>query len=301
MFFKYKVAWLSGVLILMMFPLTHPLYSAWWDKSDVPLPRGAEQVFQETRNISGTEFVLKHYAVSQDAKEVSDFFRAKLPALDWKEKELLKEMEQMPNLKIPDSLKDIMAWNSIFEKDGEMVMINFLPQGAIQDGRTRFTIARGKMDAKKGHRAQDDFIPRLSGRPKIDIAPVYPDAALISLSENPGFMQATYFAKNNIEEVGEFYKNKMFDYGWSLTEEKPLKKLASGEVDLSKLCPDCPKDRKAQEALKPVDIVLAEFDFSNQEGDTCIVALTDSGPKEAMGGILKNTTTILVQYEKAGK
>ncbi|MDD5408927.1 MAG: hypothetical protein PHC71_02420 [Candidatus Omnitrophica bacterium] len=301
MFLKYKAACLSGFLILVMFILTHPLYSAWWDKSEVPLPRGTEEVFQETRNISGTEFVLKHYASSQDAKEISDFFRSKLSALDWKEKELLKDMEKIPNLKIPDSLKDAMALNSIFEKEGETIIINFLPKEAVQDGKVRFTIARGKIEEKKKPVAQDDFIPRLSGKPKIDIAPVYPDAALISLSENPGFMQATYFSKDEIEKVGEFYKDKMLNYGWSLTEEKPLKKLTSGEVDLSKLCPDCPKDKKIQESVKPVDMVLTELDFSNQGGDRCIIALTDAGPKEAAEGVLKNTTTILVQYEKAGK
>ena len=293
MFFRHKVAWLSGFLLLIMSISAHSLYAAWWDRNAIPLPAGTEEVFQETRNISGTEFVLKYYTSAQDTKGISDFYRLKLPALDWKEKELLKEMSQIPNLKIPGSVEDMLALNSIFEKEGEIVMINFLPRGAIQDGKTRFTIARGKTEAKKKPGAQEDFIPRLSGKPKIDIAPVYPDAALIALSENAGFMRATYFAKENIERVKEFYKNKMLNYGWSLTEEKPLQKLDSGEVDLSRLCPDCPKDKKTQQAVKPVDMALAELDFSNKERDLCIIALTDAGPK--------GTTTIMVQYEKAGK
>lgn len=300
MFFRHKVAQLFGFILLIMVMAAHPLYSAWWDRNTIPLPAGTEEIFQETRNISGTEFVLKYYTNSQDAKIISGFFRSKLTALDWKEKELLKEMSQIPNLKIPASVEDMLATNSIFEKEGETVMINFLPRGAVQDGKTRFTIARGNTEAKK-EPGEDDFIPRLSGKPKLDIAPVYPDAALIALSESAGFMRATYFSKDNIEKVGEFYKSKMLNYGWSLTEEKPLQKLDSGEVDLSGLCPDCPKDKKIQQAIKPVDMEVQELNFSNEAGDLCIVALTVAGPKEAVGDKLKNTTTIMVQYEKAGK
>lgn len=300
MFSRYKVARLSGCLLLIMSISAHSLYAAWWDRNTIPLPAGTEEVFQETRNISGTEFVLKYYTNSQDAKIISGFFRSKLTALDWKEKELLKEMSQIPNLKIPASVEDMLATNSIFEKEGETVMINFLPRGAVQDGKTRFTIARGNTEAKKEPK-EDDFIPRLSGKPKLDIAPVYPDAALIALSENPGFMRATYFAKDDIEKVSEFYKNKMLDYGWFLTEEKPLKKLDSGKVDLSKLCPDCPKDKDTQQAIRPAAMAVQELDFSNKGGDLCIVALTNAGPKQAVEDKLKNTTTIMVQYEKAGK
>jgi hypothetical protein len=300
MFSRYKVARLSGFLLLIMSISAHYLYAAWWDRNTIPLPAGTEEVFQETRNISGSEFVLKYYASAQDAKGISDFFRSKLPALDWKEKELLKEMRQIPNLKIPGSLEDMLAMNSIFEKEGETIMINFLPQGAVQDGKTRFTIARGKTDAKR-EPGEDDFIPRLAGKPKMDVAPVYPDAALIALSENSGFVRATYFVKDDIDKVSEFYKNKMLDYGWSLREEKPLKNLSSGDFDFSSLCPDCPKDKKTQQAVKPVDMAVSEFDFSNKEGDLCIVALTNAGPKQAVADKLKNTTTIMVQYEKARK
>jgi len=297
---KYKIARLLG-LILLVAAITAPsIYAAWWDRDTIPLPSGTEEVFQETRNISGTEFVLKYYTNSQDAKAISDFFRSKLTALGWKEKELLKEMSQIPNLKIPGSVEDMLAANSIFERGGETVMINFLPQGAVQDGKTRFTIARGNTEAKKEPK-EDDFIPRLSGKPKLDIAPVYPAAALISLSENAGFMRATYFSKDDIDKVSEFYKNKMLAYGWSITDEKPLQKLDSGEPDPSSLCPDCPKDKKIQQAIKPVDMEVQELNFSNKEGDRCIVALAVAGPKDAVGDKLKNTTTVMVQYEKAGK
>ncbi|MDD5691715.1 MAG: hypothetical protein PHP10_00900 [Candidatus Omnitrophica bacterium] len=300
MFFRLKVAQLFGLILLVMTITAHPLYSAWWDRNTIPLPSGTEEVFQETRNISGTEFVLKYYTNSQDAKVISDFFRSKLTALDWKEKELLKEMAQIPGLKVPASVEDMLASNSIFEKGEETVMINFLPRGAVQDGKTRFTVARGNTEAQKKPE-EDDFIPRLSGKPKLDIAPVYPGAALISLSENTGFMRATYFSKDDIDKVGEFYKSKMLNYGWSLAEEKPLQKLDSGEVDLSSLCPDCPKDKNIQQAIKPVDMEVQELNFSNEAGDVCIVALGVTGPKEGVGDKLKNTTTIMVQYEKAGK
>lgn len=301
MFFRYKIAQLFIFLVLIMSISAHYLYAAWWERNTVPLPPGTEEIFQETRNISGSEFVLKYYASTQDAKDISDFFRLKLLALDWKENDLLSEMKQVPGLKIPDSLADVLVLNSIFEKEGETLMINFLPQGVVQDAKTRFTVARGNTEAKKAPGDQEDFIPRLLGKPKIDIAPVYPDAALIALSENPGFMRATYFIKDDIEKISEFYKDKMLNYGWSLTEEKPLKKLASGEVDLSKLCPNCPKDEKVQQAVKPVDRVMLEFNFSNKAGDFCIVALTDAGPKEVIEGVLEKTTIIMVQYEKAGK
>jgi len=300
MLFRLRVMQLFGLILLAMAIKAPPLYSAWWEGNTIPLPSGAEEVFQETRNISGTEFVFKYYTSAQGAKEIGDFFRSKLPALDWKEKELLKEIKKIPNLKVPGPVENILALNSIFEKAGETIIINFLPQGAASDGKTRFTIARGKKKTTK-EPGKDDFIPRLSGKPKLDIAPVYPDAALMTLSENASFMRVTYFSKDDMGKVGEFYKNKMLDYGWSLTEEKPLKKLDSGRVDLSEVCPDCPKDKKIQQAIKPAQMVVREFDFSNKNGDRCIVALAIAGSKQEIGDKLKNATTIMVQYEKAGK
>lgn len=301
MFFRHKLVRLSGFILLIALITLHPVYAAWWDRNAIPLPGGSEEAFQETRNISGSEFVFKYYTSSQDAKSISDFFRSKLPALDWKEKELLKEMSQVPGLKIPGSVESMLAMNSIFEKEGEIIMINFLPEGVIHDGKTRFTIARGKMETKKAP-GEDDFIPRLAGKPKADVAPAYPGAALISLSENTGFMRAVYFSKDNIGKVSEFYKDKMANYGWSLKEEKPLKKLDSDEADISKLCPDCPTDNQVSQAIKPVGMTVRELDFSNQQGDLCIIALTEAGPKQAdEGNKLANTTTIMVQYEKAGK
>ena len=59
MFFRYRLAQLSVLILLMMLITAHPLYAAWWDRNAIPLPAGTEEVFQETRSISGSEFVLK--------------------------------------------------------------------------------------------------------------------------------------------------------------------------------------------------------------------------------------------------
>jgi hypothetical protein len=263
----------------------------------LPVPLNTEFVNTETRRIAGSEMEFIYYASTQTPERIRDFYQSKLTSTGWKEKELLKDLENVPNLKIESSLADAFSQNLMFEKDGETLIITFLPEGVSQDNKTRFTIAQGKIDFKAPVSEEKDFAPELLAKPKKDIAPAYPGASLISLAEDDNSLKATYFSQDTIERVDMFYKDRMPDYGWALTQENPIHKIETADVgkqEISKLCPSC---AQSGIEIKPVEMFYAEIDFSNEQGDTCRIGLSQVITAEELKEV-GNLTTIMVDYAK---
>lgn len=286
---------MKSVIILAMAFIT--LNSLNVRAETLAVPLNTELVSSETRRIAGSEMEFTYYASTQNQERIKDFYRSKLTNTGWKEKELLKDLQKIPNFQIEPSLTNAFAQNLLFEKDGEALIITFLPEGVSQDNKTRFTIAQGKMDFQTPVSEEADFSPQLLKESKNDVAPTYPDASLIALSEDDTSLKATYSAQDSVERVDRFYKDRMPAYGWVLTDETPLHKIESaapGQKAISELCPSC---AQLGVEIKPVEIFYAELDFSNAQGDTCSIGLsqviTDTQLKEVV-----NLTTIMVDYAK---
>lgn len=293
MSFRYKLL----LVAVMMTVVTDYALAAWGDTQAIPVPAYAEQVNKDAKMIAGVKFDFTYYTSTQDAATIKDFYRSRLPNLGWKEKTPLKDLVQIPDFKLEPSLSNVFEQNLLFEKDGSTLIINFMPEGFSKDNKTRFTVSKGKLDINAGLGGDTDFVPVLLAKPKKDVFPVYPGAALISLSEPPKAIRATYFTKDNIDAVAEFYKTQMPNYGWSLAEEKAPEKINISEGsrnDIAKLCPSC-----AQNALvSPEDIEawMGQLSFSNQEGDSCDVVLSQVLPGKEMPDAFKINTTVLVNY-----
>lgn len=295
MSFKSKL-----LLVLVMLTLVADCaLAAWLDTSALPVPPYAEEVKKDSRRIAGQEFSFTYYTSTQDTATIKDFYRSRLPNLGWKEKTPLKDLVQIPNFKLEPSLSNVFEQNLMFEKDGSTLIINFMPQGVFKDGKTRFSVSKGKLDIKAGLPKDTDFTPELLTKPQKEVAPIYPGASLITLSEQPHLSQATYFSKDDMETIIEFYKTRMPRYAWYLVEEKPVEKIDSGDYDLSEHCPDCPKD--IQPTVKSMQTELAQLDFSNQQGDACKIVLFRAISKEAVDVPLSDMTTILVHYAEKKK
>ncbi len=270
------------------------------DTGAIRVPSGAEEIRRETRRIAGGEFVFHYYASSQDSAAIKDFYNSTLPKSGWQEKNPLKELKQVPNFQVDSSLSNALEQNLIFEKDGEMVIVNFLPSGTSSDGKTRFTVAQGKIDLKNPDVAKQDFVPVVLTKPRKDIAPVYPGASLISLNEGSDYLKAGYFTRDDIETAASFYRNNMGSYGWNLTEEKPIQEMANeaGNYDIYKYCPTCPKDMNIN--LNSIKTKLTQLKFSNDKQDACAVTVSSRASTDASMS-LAGMTVILVNYEQKKK
>jgi hypothetical protein len=280
----------------------------------VPLPSGAEEARQETRKIAGSEFIFTYYTSAQDtAAAIKNFYRSRLPNLGWKEKELLNDLEQIPNFQANPSLGNALGQNLMFEKGEDTLIITFMPEGAFRDGKARFTLARGKLDIKKQPVGEESFAPELLAKPKKEVAPTYPGASLINLTEGANFLQAGYFTKDNIETVSAFYKANMPKYGWALKKEGPIQEnvLPADKNEIAKYCPECAnsaeieaKTSNALQAdmlkveLKNIVNRQAELAFVKENKIVCNVVIAERNAIGVSAEDLGKMTVIMVNYEE---
>lgn len=301
MSFRHKFLGILSIIMIILAISLNPVNAAWWDKQGIPLPHDTEQVRQEARRISGSEFDFTYYTSSQEPGELKDFYRDTLANLGWQEKILSKDIEQIPGLQMQPALTSALEQNLIFEKEGATLIINFLPEGIIKDQKTHFTLAQGKMGPQSTPPSGTILPPELLAKPKKEVAPVYPGAALISLSEPDNALTASYFTQEDINEVSAFYKAKMPDYGWSLVEEKAPERLempAVSKEDIVKVCPSCAE--KAGISTKNIEAWVAQLSFVNSRKDTCNIILSQVMVPVESADKMK-TTTILVNYAEKKK
>ncbi len=313
MFFRHKLGKLIVIFISTFIALS-PLYAGWWEGKDIPLPSGAQEANQETRRIGGSEFLFTYYSTTQEnADSIKAFYRMRLPNLGWKEKELLKDLQQVQNFQVNSSFSNALGQNLMFEKGQEALIITFMPEGAFRDGKTRFTIASGKLDFKKQPAGDENFAPELLAKPKKDVAPVYPGASLINLSEGAHFLQAGYFTKDGLEAVSAFYKDNMPRLGWTLKEEGPIQEnvLAADKNEIAKYCPECANNANieaktsnalqadmAKVELKNIVARQAELVFVKENKVVCNVVISERNAIGVSAEDLGKMTVIMVNYEE---
>lgn len=266
----------------------------------IPLPPNTEEVNKEARKIAGSEFEFIYYTNTEHQDAIKDFYRRQLPNYGWKEKEIAQDLQQVPGFKMDASVAQILGQNLVFEKDGILLIINFMPEGFFSDTKTYFALgkAKEKIEPATGSENEKDMLPELLKKPRRDIAPVYPGSSLMNLSEQPHSQITSYITKDDIEQVASFYKEKMPGFGWFLVAERPLEEADYGDLskyDISKYCPNCPKE--AIVSPGSIETWVEELDFTNQRGDTCHLVLSQT--KNTAGGDFSlDMTTILVDYEE---
>lgn len=299
--FRYKFLVVLSIIMVSIAISLNPVNAAGGDKQEIPLPPNTEKAREEARRIAGSEFDFTYYASSQEPGQLKDFYRNNLTNSGWQEKTLLKDLEQIPGLQMEQGLTSALEQNLIFEKEGAMLIINFLPEGIIKDKNTRFTLAQGKIGPQPASSTETISPPELLAKPKKEVAPDYPGAALISLSEPDDALTATYFTQDDINAVAIFYKNKMPNYGWSLIEEKAPERLempAVSKEDIAKLCPSCAQ--KAPISAQGMESWMAQLSFVNSRQDTCNIVLSQVMVPVESADKMK-TTTILVNYAEKKK
>lgn len=258
------------------------------------VPPKTEQTKSETRVIGGKEINFTYFISSLDIENLKNFYRPKLQALGWKEKDLINDLAQLPNVKIDSTANKLLQQNLMFEKGQQVLIINFIEGDRFPDKKTRFTFSLTQATiAKPGQ--ETDFIPRLLAEPKKEIAPVYEGASLVDLRENKNSYKATYIIKDDIDTVAEFYKTNMLNYGWFFREETPIQEqLTPGKFDIAN-CPSCAKT--AGGISTPKATLVGELVFSNEKGDSCRIGLSRLVGDEKQKGA-HDVSIIMVNYEE---
>jgi hypothetical protein len=300
MFLRNKV--IVGIILFLgtIVLSINSLEAGWWEDLSLPVPPSTQEVKKERRKLAGSEFTFIYYESSLGASNIKDFYRQRLTNAGWQEKNLLKEAGNIPNFQIDPNVANALSQNLNFEKDKERLFINFLPENFAQDGKTRFTIGKGET-LKPGQAQKQDggFGFELLDKPKKEVAPVYPKASLIDLSEQEHSSTLTYSTKDDIEPVVLFYKNNMANYGWNLIEEEPIEKKDFStdleKYDLAQVCPSCAKNKI--NLLKSMEMQFARLKFTNPGGDSCDIVINSMMSGEAGAGSLR-FTNILVRYDE---
>ena len=263
------------------------------------LPPKTEEVKTETRKFGGSWLECTYYLSSLSSEGVKDFYKRSLAKLGSTINDPLKKLSNISDFKVTSELSNMLSNNMVFERDGQTQIINVIPERYFEDRKSRFVICRGKVDYKNYPLSggAEAILPELKASPKLNIAPLYPSAKLLNMSEDKGSLKAIYVSGDDIKRIEGFYEDKMPGYGWVLKEKKPIrwvgeKSFAGGKEDLSRICPTCPPD-----SARPANMFYGELTFSNIEGDICGISLsTLSLEGEDLKGM--GFTNILVRYEK---
>lgn len=300
MFYRNKNIYLTVFIMLNLLVGLNSAHASWWDVSSwnkgLPVPADSQEVKREERVIAGNKFDFVYYASKSDIEVIKNFYRVKLKSTGWNELELLRELKAIPGIKIDNlEMAQTLEKNLTFSKDEEQIIISFLPRQYSKDNLTKFTVSYGKIAKNLNDAQAADSLPRLIAKPKKEVAPDFPGASLITLSEGPKTLKASYSVKSDIEPVVNFYRENMHRYGWVLVNEKPIeKRIAGGTSELGlESCPTCKNSLSAGNAA--IELRFAELDFSNQAQDRCNIMISNAG-----GGPQGNLsiTTILVDYEE---
>ena len=278
MFFRRKIKQLLLAAIAIVFISIGPLLAGEF----FPTPTGTQETRKEVRRVMGNEFQLTYYASILGADQIKSFYRANLPALGWEEKGLLDDFKEIETLQNNTSLQQVLEKTMVFEKDKEVLIINFIP--TRPGSQTQFSVSRGELadvSEAAGPDTQPFMVPELVASPKKNIAPNYPGSSLMFLSEPAGSQRAVYITKDDMQTVSAFFKDKMPAYGWALQREEPAVKVESG----------------AKSTSMPVETWVSRLNFTKQGAEECEIVLsyikaTDKMPEDVAA------TTIVVNYEK---
>ncbi|MCF7916258.1 MAG: hypothetical protein K9L61_00580 [Candidatus Omnitrophica bacterium] len=236
--------------------------------SNLPLPAYTDplETNQAMRNLGqGQGLTMKMFSTQLSIDEVREFYQRRFPALGWQKVSVEgmfspSAMSSMNQMNLPPQAQQMMKHNLIFSKDQQMMIIAFSPSFNPNQPVT-YSIAISKMP--KG--AQGGLFG--SKEHKVDFMPVYPQAKQLNYSSKDSVTNTIYIASGNVEDVIEFYKNKMGEYGWNLSGEEPIAKRPTQSAD----CPTC-------ESLPPMASSLqiegSQLMFTNEKQENCIIGIS---------------------------
>ena len=207
------------IIVVLSFVFTINAYC-----QGVKVPSSAKEVRKQKMQLMGNEFTTTIYSSKLSFKQIADFYSKSLPEDGWQDLFSGKENKEHIGSNTPPS-------QLVFKKGDEMITISYLPTSTLV-GETRFSLSQGKMSFSESAGEQK---PATKTTEASDI-PVYPNATSAPFSfDYPGNKPLSYTTSDNVEEVLQFYRNKMLLHRWILEEEVfPIQQETSPQ-DLEKI------------------------------------------------------------------
>ncbi|RJP27426.1 MAG: hypothetical protein C4533_08195 [Candidatus Omnitrophota bacterium] len=284
------------VLIIGLFININYLNAAWWDQKGLPVPAGAVEQNHKVRSVGGIDFDFKYYETNASIEDVISFYRNRLPKLGWKEFLPHKELDKfstMPNVKVDPSLTKFSDTNLLFMKDNKMLAISFIPEKYALSKKTKFAVAEG---LKAMDRASGVEVNAQSAHSSINFAPQYPGSNEIGVYDKNDITFGILTSKDSPKDILAFYKEKMPDYGWTVSKDNPVENI-SKEALMD----------KAKGKVEYPDLAMDGDDFSglfgsvyfvNSNGDKCEIGVfrDSKGYKDSVLNL--DFTTIMIKLQR---
>ncbi|MBU1998269.1 MAG: hypothetical protein ABIG46_00730 [Candidatus Omnitrophota bacterium] len=297
-----KVTMIIIMFSFLFFPDLNNIYASWLDNLIVSTPPATQETDREKRSMAGEEYEYVYYSSSLDRTEIVDYYRKKLKQTGWKERDLKAGLKKIPNFTPDQSMLTVLENNLLFEKDGRVFSINFLPVGIQKDKKTNYLVSwtlESKNKEDDEWLGEEDSTGELLTQPKKQVAPVYPGAKLISLDEGRDHSTLSYVSHDDLEQVLWFYRNNMVNYGWSLIEDMPVQSQEMNQEAMQQSCPSCYQNNI--ELPKGMQLRFAALKFKNNSEDICDVQAStlfiDS--KQSLPG--RNKTNIIINYYESSQ
>lgn len=238
-----------------------------WQEYRAPVPVLTQQLRQETNRIMGNDFAITIYSSELPFAEIAKFYQERLSRDGW---------ESIAAGSFPEGL--------IFKREDEMLNIQRLPAENPQE--TVFSLSRGKVGPFTGE------MPQAEEKEFQDL-PVYPNAKsapLSSLQSASGDLIG-YTTADSPEEVLEFYRQQLPQYGWQIENEMPLTDYG---MDGTGVCPGCEKlspeiSKKIQGSVLIIGALQAR-----KAGKNCNIGATET----LMQGSAEKETIISIKCNR---
>lgn len=284
------------MLFCAMFFLSGNAEAAWWDIKVLPVPPQTEQLKEKSRKSAHTEFDVSFYESRLGRREIVDFYRRRLIAEGWQERNPALEMGKISDLDVGGNIDSLTGSTLIFRRDNEMIVVRFIGEGT----KTKYILGKNKISPAVIPPTPNMFsIQRSEASLRKEIAPRYPDAEMISASEEPSFQRLVYLSNAQPAVIADYYKGNMGAFGWKLEQDKPVQRIKYPEEAQNKdrrgSCPAC--DKKINELMDHQGVEVKELGFINSAGETCHISVLKVIPVEKNSDV-SNYTIITVAYEK---
>lgn len=183
-----------------------------WEK--VSLPSQTEVVKEEEMTLNGQETKSLVCRTNLSVKEVKAFYLRFLPSLGWEEDCPECNQQTTENMRLK------------FSKGNDKIAIMCRPSRA-EKGKNEIVIVMSKAKSELAETLEMGGKDAPGQDP--DFAPRYPRSQRVFSMEHREFKKATfnYYSADSIKEIGDFFRENMGNYGWSLFQELDLQNLPS--------------------------------------------------------------------------
>lgn len=232
------------VLIFCFLSFAATSKAAVWE--NVPALPQAQKVKQEETLINNNPVQTTIYTTATESKEIAEFYKTKLTNFGWKlETETAQQGVNLMAFSKQNKILNIMVQN-IIGKNFISIAQSIAPKEVPKETpcpecqkTKKDLIEKLKLKLSKGEEIKEDDLPKdlfpkepilpdedSPGR-DLQFIPRYPGAIRTNSVEKEGGKKVslTYFAKDSVEKVVNFYRQNMGNYYWKLDKEVDFQNL----------------------------------------------------------------------------